>query len=107
MTGKMTSSNIKGACESNGLVATCACDRDSGCTETALADCDYPMTELSQDMCGERLPEDCSSLHDVFIYYSIVHSYDGVSGHKTDSFISGKKNENKYALCAREGGKLT
>ena len=100
----MTSSNIKQTCESNGLVATCACADDTICTETALTVCDMPMTALSQELCGEDFPGFCEDLQYVFIYFTLW-GWDGV-GASDEGWIAGDSYQDGFALCAEGGGKL-
>ena len=107
--GAMTSGNIKHTCESNGLVATCACSSGKygtgDCTVTDLKDCSFPMTELCPN---SKYPKDCPSLDMVFIYYTGSSSnVFGIDTSKTGYYFDGRVYENQYALCAKRKETVT
>ena len=111
----MTSSNIKQTCEAIGLVATCSasdCVNDNGqCTTTALTNCDAPMSQLSEDLCGQFHPSNCDDLAGVFIFRYWSSRVDGMSGDNNDNddeggnWIWGSNYQNLFALCAENAGK--
>ena len=112
MIGKMTSANIKKACESAGFItpcgkcASCGNEDQTNCIPTQNSNYMEAMAELSQKLCNEAFARDCPSLNEVFVHFK-EGTMDGLSGDKTkkDYWINGKDNDNKYALCAKENRK--
>ena len=111
----MTSKNVKLACERENLVATCVGDRlcrlsSRDCTVTSFtSNCYLPMTELSQNLCGVKLPMGCQKLHHIFAY--VYNWKSGAAmGVTTKSavffpnelYVDGNMYWNKYALCAKK-----
>ena len=110
--GAITKEIIAQTCEEANLVPTCAgpgrCSTSS-CTVTSLNNCDFPMREFSQAMCGEDNQSKCSNLIDVFIYYAKNPNFPSgalsVQQVPSPGMIDGTihSGANKFALCATNG----
>ena len=110
VTGAMTSTNVKHACENAGFVAPCpgppGCRFSSkGCNDTGFPN------EAGQcsgwfDMCNNNPPQGCIELRGVYMYYHDF--YDGAACGVVDGAyypfkcMNGKQNLNKTALCAKQ-----
>ncbi|XP_035685656.1 uncharacterized protein LOC118422245, partial [Branchiostoma floridae] len=102
--GKMTSANVKAACEAAGYVTPCSGDSDcmhssSECVLTGLEDCYNPMNEVAQEMCGTR-PYGCAKLQGVYQYMN-TWSKGAACGVESKLWCTiGSKWEDRYAFCA-------
>ena len=103
--GKMTSSNVKSTCESNGLVNTCVGDQScplsrSGCTITALTGCWNPMSDLSIQECNGKWPNQCPLLNGVFPYMYNWRNDDSCGTLNGSWCAYGRYQYNQWAFCA-------
>ncbi|CAH1227508.1 DMBT1 [Branchiostoma lanceolatum] len=104
--GAMTSKNVKDACESAGFVTPCpggsACEfSSSSCVTTGLVGCSNPMSDVSQELCGDS-PDLCAQLHGVYQFMN-NWSNGGACGAEPGSWCANwSGHQNKYAFCARD-----
>ncbi|XP_066264852.1 uncharacterized protein [Branchiostoma lanceolatum] len=111
VTGKMTATNVKAACEAAGYVTPCPGDSgcrfsSSSCVLTGLLDCDHPMREVSHELCGSTPSADrCSKLHGV---YQFMHKWTkgGACGSESGSWCAygSYVRRDRYAFCATSVG---
>ena len=99
--GKMSSDNVKSACNGAGLVTPCpgqsGCEKnDAHCTITGQTSCDEPRKPLSKKICNVENPSQCQPLNGVYAYMA-----KGINGHL------GNNIEDGFAFCASKIGRFS
>ncbi|KAI8510768.1 Oncoprotein-induced transcript 3 protein [Branchiostoma belcheri] len=104
VSGAMTSTNVKATCEAAGYVTPCSgnsgCSHaSSACVLTGLDNCNSPMYEISQELCG-NLPNSCAQLYGVYQFMNNWGPDDACGAELGDWCVGGSTRENRYAFCA-------
>ncbi|CAH1257314.1 JAG1 [Branchiostoma lanceolatum] len=122
VTGNMTSTNVKAACENAGMRIPCyytGYDRSAQCTTYWSSECVKidgsdvscrTLAVLSQSICGTSQAHDCRLLDDIFVYHPNWQDDDSAWGvdHETSHWgMQGANYTDKYALCAVQQKYLT
>ncbi|XP_035670244.1 microfibril-associated glycoprotein 4-like [Branchiostoma floridae] len=104
VTGEMTSANVKATCEAAGYVTPCSGDSacqysSSSCFQTGLTDCDNPMIEVSQQLCGAK-PRSCPQLYGVYQFMNNWINGASCGAESGGWCTNGNEQQDKYAFCA-------